>query len=122
VDLAIFQELFLGGIIVLVMDFKAIELVGIWMALRSNGHRRAVVGTLGRVLLPAWAGIFVAYFLLVNSSVGSGAAGFMFLGWFLLGFVVDVLAAAKAWWNLQAGFRSVLTEAKPARWRRGWPS
>jgi hypothetical protein len=112
-DLAIFQELFLGGILALMADFKALGTVGMWMALRANRHHRAVLGTLGRVLVPPWAGIFVAYFLLRSSRGSPDAAATMFACWFILGFIVDAVMAFNAQANLRRGFRSILAGAEP---------
>ena len=62
-DQAIFIELFLGGILMLLVDFNALQTVGMWMAIRAQRQQRAVLGTLGRVMLVPWAGILLVVFL-----------------------------------------------------------
>jgi hypothetical protein len=107
--LAMFQELFFGGILALVLDFKTLGHVGMWMALRANRHHRAVLGTLGRVLLPSWAGIFLMVFFMSQMRAGSAfEAGMIFASWFALGIVVDVVMVSMARRELRQGFRARL--------------
>lgn len=111
-DFVIFQELFLGGILALALDFKALGKVGMWMALRANRHYRAVLGTCGRVLVPSWAGLFLLVFYLNSLRFRGGigtAVEMLFAGWFIFGLAVDFVMIFIARASLQRGFRAYLT-------------
>ena len=112
-DLAVFQELFLGGIVALFLDFKALGPVAMWMALRANKPHRAILGTLGRVLFPPWLGLFLLVFFMSQSrSLTQGAIAVVFGAWFGLGWVVDGSMAGLARAELRRGFRALLLETK----------
>jgi ABC-type transport system involved in cytochrome c biogenesis permease component len=115
-DQAIFLELFLGGILALFVDFKALQTVGMWMALRARRHHRAVLGTLGRVMLVPWAGIFMLVFLEMirtfHPSEGGLAATFAL--WFMGGIVTDLVFSAQARAGLERGLRFWVAGAETA--------
>ena len=48
---ALFRTIFLGGALLLPLDFYALSWMGMLMGLRSKSHSRAVLSTLGRVLV-----------------------------------------------------------------------
>jgi hypothetical protein len=106
-DQAIFLELFLGGILALFVDFKALQTVGMWMALRTRKHHRAVLGTLGRVMLVPWVGIFLLVFLAITRSFGPSESALVttFALWFIAGFVTSLVVGAKARAGLGRGLR-----------------
>jgi ABC-type transport system involved in cytochrome c biogenesis permease component len=106
-DQAVFLGLFLGGILVLFADFKALETVGMWMALRARKHHRAVLGTLGRVMLVPWAGVFLLVFLGVTGAFNpsEGELATVFGLWFMVGMVTDLGFSAQARAGLGRGLR-----------------
>ena len=116
-DQAIFLELFLGGVLALHMDFNALHTVGMWMALRARKHNRAMLGTLGRVMLVPWGGIFLLVFLMMTRSFGPSPEGIaiIFAFWFMVGFVTDVVVCAKARAGLVRGLRYWVAGGESAR-------
>src|SRR5262245_53418470 len=62
-DIPIFLELFLGGVLMLYLDFNTLGTVGIWMALRAKRPSRAILATIGRVMFLPWAAIFLLFLL-----------------------------------------------------------
>ena len=117
---AIFLELFLGGILMLYVDFKAFQTVGMWMALRAHKHHRAVLGTLGRVMLVPWAGVFLVVFLTLTRSFGGSESGLamVFALWFMAGIVTDLVVSAKARAGLERGLRFWVAGAETGDRRR----
>lgn len=60
VDVALtFSSFFLGGIVLLWMDFYALGWFGMWMALRGARSHRVVLFTLARILGPPWLVVFL---------------------------------------------------------------
>ena len=115
-DQAVFMELFLGGILLLFVDFKALQTVGMWMALRAPRQQRAVLRTLARVLLLPWAGIFLLVFLIMTRAFSpseSELAG-VFALWFLGGIINDQVFCAQARAGLGRGLRHWVAEGKAA--------
>lgn len=115
-DQAIFVELFLGGVVTLFVDFNALQTVGMWVALRTRRQQRAVLGTLGRVMLAPWTGILLLVFLgmtrTLNPSEGGLATIFAF--WFITGIVNDLVVSAQARAALGRGLRYWVAEGKTA--------
>ena len=70
-EAAIFLELFLGGLVMLGLDLKAIETVGFRSALHAKRHSRAILATLGPVMGVPWAAAFLLVFLMMG---GPGSA------------------------------------------------
>jgi len=114
-DQALFLELFLGGILALFADFKALQTVGMWMALRARRHHRAVLGTLGRVMLVPWVGIFLWVFLMVTDAFrpSEDELGVVFAVWFMAGILTDLVVNAKARAGLGRGLRYWVAGAEP---------
>jgi ABC-type transport system involved in cytochrome c biogenesis permease component len=104
---AIFLELFLGGMLALFVDFKALQTIGMWMALRARKHHRAVLGTLGRVMLVPWVGIFLLVFMTMTRSFGLSESelAVVFALWFMAGIVTDLVFSAQARAGLERGLR-----------------
>ncbi len=106
-DRDIFTEFFLGGIVMLLMDFHALGWVGMWRGLNSTKHSRAVIGTLLRVLAPNWLAIFLLIFTRPAFRHESDVI-VVFTLWFVLGGIVDVVAAVVARENLRTSFRRLV--------------
>ena len=88
-------------------DFRALETVGMWMALRARKHQRAVLGTLARVMLVPWAGLFLWVFLMVTNAFNPSEDEFaiILVLWFGGGIVTDLVVSAKARVGLRRGLR-----------------
>ena len=97
-DRVLFSELFIGGMIVALLDFRALQTVGMCVALRAGRHQRAVLGTLGRVMLVPWAGCFLWFFLSVTNAIRPSQDGLAatFALWFVIGIVCDLYLIAQA--------------------------
>jgi len=106
-DQAIFLEIFLGGTLVLFLDFKTLQTVGTWMALRARRHHRAVLGTLGRVMLVPWAGVFMLVFLVMTRTFQPSEIklSVTFGLWFMAGILTDLVSNARARAGLKRGLR-----------------
>jgi hypothetical protein len=105
-DQAVFAELFLGGMLMIFADFSAIGVVGAWRALCARKHHRAVLGTLGRVLGPPWAVLFlIVFFMHTVRTGGPGTAAAIFAFWFLVGILTDVIVISQARIGLSRGFK-----------------
>jgi hypothetical protein len=118
-DQAVFLELFLGGILALFLDFKALQTVGMWMALRARKHHRAVVGTLGRVMAVSWAGVFLLVFVMVTRAFSPSETELasVFAVWFVAGFLTDLIFSAQARAGLERGLRYWVAGAETAERR-----
>ena len=109
-EAAIFLELFLGGLLMLGLDLKAIQTIGFWSALRAKRHSRAVLGTLGPVMGVSWAAAFLLVFLMMSGPGSPETAVAIFALWFGIGLVTDVVVLGRATVALQRGLRVCLTE------------
>jgi ABC-type transport system involved in multi-copper enzyme maturation permease subunit len=112
-DQAIFMELFLGGQLMLWLDFRTMCVVGMRAALRSKKHHRAVLGTIARVLVPPWAALFVMVFVGQSLRLNAGGAATLFALWFGLGILTDAIVAAQARVDLARGIRACLLGPPP---------
>jgi len=117
-DAVVFVELFLGGMLALAADFRALSTVGIWLALRADRHHRAVLGALGRILPAPWVALLPVIFLSMGPGLTMDRLGLMLAFWFLLGIALDAVMASIARRQLKRGFRAVLaasgvTSARP---------
>jgi hypothetical protein len=115
-DQAIFVELFLGGLVVLLTDCKTLQGVGMWTALRARTQQRAVLGTLGSVMLVPWAAIFLVVFLGITGAFRPSSDGIsmVFALWFLAGILNDLYFGSKARLGLSRGLRYWVSEGKEA--------
>ena len=104
----IFTGIFLGGILALFADSFALSWIGVEMGLRGKRQPRAVLATLGRVLMPNWLGAFLLVFV-ANSGAGISDTGWanLITTWFLLGFGIDLVLGLRAQWRLQRRFREI---------------
>ena len=115
----IFMELFLGGVLMLFMDFRAIQTVGMWLALRARKQHRAVLGTLGRVMLVPWVGVFLLAFLTSVRTFNPSEIDLavIFASWFMVGTINDMALGAQARAGLGRGLRYWVAEGKAAEGR-----
>jgi len=104
-DAAIFCELFLGGILMLALDFRALSSAGMWNGLNNQRHHRAVLKTIGKVLAIPWAALFFLIFL-ERGFRSPVQAAFTFAIWFGVGAIVDTTARSSSRRRLEKEFRS----------------
>jgi hypothetical protein len=90
-DQIIFAELFLGGLMMLWLDLRAMEDVGMAEALRGKKHSRAMLGTIGKLMLVPWAAVLFLIFTANGLRISQNAVPIIFGAWFGLGVVVDVV-------------------------------
>ena len=104
-DLMIFTGIFLGGILLLYLDSIVLNWVGMWAALRSRHHHRAVLVTLGRVMLAPWLTAFFFVFLMMMGNGSREMAEGLITAWFAVSLVTSALTGARARAELRAHFR-----------------
>jgi ABC-type transport system involved in multi-copper enzyme maturation permease subunit len=107
----VFFLILIGGIVMLFLDTFALTRVGIWQALIQKRHARAFMGSLLRVLLPAWLAIVLMIFMGIAGRFVGGSGGVMglILLWLIVGAFIDAIGAALAWSNLEQHFRTVVS-------------
>jgi len=111
----IFLVLFLGGILMVYLDFKAMGEVGMWMSLRSVRHRTAALGTIVRVMAVNWiAALFLTFLVISSRGLSEGTVATIFAAWFVLGIVNDVIVIGRARAELVGGLRGCLAENRPS--------
>jgi len=103
-----FIELFLGGVLMLLLDFRAISSVGMLMALRYRRHNRAALATFARVMGIPWSAVFLIVFIGKGGALNGTEPGAVFAVWFTVGIVTDVLVGAGARAMLSRGLRECL--------------
>jgi len=78
------------------------------MGLRGKRQHRAVLATLGRVLLPNWLCAFLLVFVAQSGKGISHTEGdILIMSWFLLGFGIDLVLGLRAKQRLQRRFRAI---------------
>jgi hypothetical protein len=108
-----FCELFLGGILMLFLDFRALSYLAMWRALNHPGHR-AIVGSLLQVMGGPWTLIFLMFALRPNFSEGEILA--VFTSWFAVGATIDLVIIRRTRARLTHHFRAAASrELLPAR-------
>jgi hypothetical protein len=105
-DQAIFCELFLGGALMLFLDFYAFQQLGIWLGLKAKRHHRAVAGSLLRIMGLPWLAAFLITFVGVRSAT---QAATLFAIWFAVGIVIDAAIMLVMRQKLPAQFRATLS-------------
>ncbi|MBI4660185.1 MAG: ABC transporter permease subunit [Verrucomicrobia bacterium] len=103
----VFTVFFLGGILALHLDFRAIQWVGIWKALRAQTHLRATFDTLRSVLAIPWI-LFPMLFFLAVQRPGGRTEDVLFVSmvaWCGFGLGLDLYLIAKTKRRLRAHFR-----------------
>jgi hypothetical protein len=95
--ISIFCEVILGGAVVMLVDFYALGWVGMWRGLQTRKHHRAILGTLGRVLLVPWLAVFFFVFLTIGGSMNDNTTVMLLIAlWFGLGAVIAFVFGARA--------------------------
>jgi ABC-type transport system involved in multi-copper enzyme maturation permease subunit len=92
----------IGGAAILFFDLHALSLVGMWLAVKVPGHRRAVFGTLARVMLGPW--LAVACLVLIRG-LGGGVAFESIICWLGISALIDLTLANRAREELTRGLR-----------------
>jgi len=92
----------IGGAALLFFDFHALSLVGLWLAVKVPGHRRAVFGTLARVMLGPW---LAAACLVLIRGLGGGVAFESIICWLGVSVLIDLALANWARDELIRGLR-----------------
>jgi ABC-type transport system involved in multi-copper enzyme maturation permease subunit len=103
----VFCEIFIGGIVALFVDFYGLAWVGMWRGLNAKQHHRAVIATLGQIMLPP----LLAFFFLIFARPSIGGADTMatlVAFWFILGIIVSGISGGRARNLLQSEFRDVV--------------
>ncbi len=121
----IFCTIYVGGAAMLLLDAAALKRVGMWMGLSARRHHRAVLGTLGRVMLVPWLCVLVFIFMaMARVGLSQADVEVCILLWFLIGLVNDLIVIAHAEANLRHSFRRTAlsvgagAEARPASQER----
>ncbi len=106
-DQSVFLVLFIGGMLMLVFDYWALTWVGMAMGLRPMRHHRAVLATVGRVMLIPWLALFVIIFIGMNSrALTENTIRTIFILWFIFGSLVDAWSGFSAQRQLHREFRA----------------
>jgi hypothetical protein len=107
-------EILIGGGIMLLIDFHALSWVGMWLALQTKRHNRAILATLGRVMLTPWLAVFSLVLLTIGGrSLSLDAALTMSPVWFALAAVIEYVFAARAKIGLVEALRQISAGADP---------
>jgi hypothetical protein len=115
-----FSLMFLGGILALLLDFFALSRVGLWMALRRSRHPRAVLGALGRIMLPSWVALLGFFFMgVVGGNVSNKTVTNLTGIWFVFGATISLLAGWHAGRRLRMDFRALAAGEAIAKRQRG---
>ena len=106
-------ELLVLGIIALPLDIRALTWIGMWMAIRSRRHQRAVIATLARVvLIPYAAIIFIALFTIGGGMLTGGMLEGLVPLWFGLTAVIKSTLVAQAKVGLAEALRHYWAEER----------
>jgi hypothetical protein len=105
-DAVVFVEMFVGGAVMLVADFFAMHWVGMWMALHTRRHHRAIFATLARVMLAPWIGILLFVFIgMSGGRIGRDEVLVLSVLWFLFSVALDAIVGVRAKVRLFQEFR-----------------
>ena len=89
--LGVFCLILIGGIAMLYLDTFALTRAGLWTALTTKRHTRAVLSTLRRVMLLPWLAVLLLFFMAsLSRGMSSGAVEIFVALWFGIGIVVDL--------------------------------
>jgi hypothetical protein len=111
--MVIFGEILAGGVVALLLDFHALTNMGMWMALRTKKHHRAIFATVGRIILPPWVGIVFMFFLGAGRGINTNALQIWIAFYFVIGLLLDLWFMARA----RRGARAALRPVAPLRYR-----
>ncbi|MGA2660048.1 MAG: ABC transporter permease subunit [Verrucomicrobiota bacterium] len=101
-DAPLFFLVGIGGAAIMFFDFHALSLVGMWLAVKVSGHRRAVFGTLARVMLGPWLAVAC---LVLMCGPGRGVALESIICWLGVSALIDLALANWAKEQLIRGLR-----------------
>jgi ABC-type transport system involved in multi-copper enzyme maturation permease subunit len=108
----IYFEVGIGGAVMLPIDFYALSWVGMWTALLTKRHNRAILSTLGRVMLAPWLAIvFLVLMTIGGRTLTLDAALALAPVWFILAAVVEHTFAARAKIGLVEALRQISSGA-----------
>jgi len=102
-DQLIFCELFLGGILLLLVDFAALSWAGMWHGVSRTGVR-TVVFTVLKVMGIPW--LLIVLLISAHPNVSETGIFFIFGSWIVTGLIIDLVIVANARRNLVRHFRS----------------
>ncbi|MGO8676726.1 MAG: ABC transporter permease subunit [Limisphaerales bacterium] len=100
----------IGGAAILFFDFRALSLVGMWLAVKVPGHRRAVFGTLARVMLGPWLAVSC---LVLIRGLGHSVAFESIVCWLGVSTLLDLMLANWAREELMRGLRDRPPDTMP---------
>jgi hypothetical protein len=112
--MTIFSMMFLGGAALLFFDFNALGWVGMRTGLDGRRHHRAVMTTLGRVMLGPWAGIFVFNVIGFAGGIDEDAIPGIIITWWLLSIGLSLGLAVRAKRALTGQMRRLASGDAPA--------
>ena len=111
-----FTLILFGGGLLLLVDFMALTRVGMWMALRTRRHDRAILGTILRVMLGPWLGILFGIVLTMGSGgMSEDAAEVMTVLWLVGSLGISAIIAARASVALEVQMRWLCAGVGPGR-------
>ncbi len=107
-DKTMFATILVGGIVLLFADCHVIGPMGIWSALTTRRHSRAILKTLRNVLLPSWLAILSLWFVgVTGAAINSETVATLVVVWVILGLGVDAVVWVRARSRLGASFREL---------------
>lgn len=112
-DQIIFVELYLGGLLILPLDMRALIRTGARKALRTRKQQLAALKTVATVMLPPWVGIFFLVLLLPGLRLQAAGLTFVFACWFLLGVGTNLVALSRANADFKRGLRFLMSQSEP---------
>ena len=90
----------------MLVDFYALSWIGMWMALRTKRHHRAIFATLARMMLLPWLTILFFIFVSIGSRGPREDEMLVYCAlWFGLGAVIECVLAARAKMGLREELR-----------------
>lgn len=123
--LTIFSLILLGGIVMLYLDRFALTRAGMWAALTTQRHARAVLSTVRWIMLASWLAILLLFFLVnLRAGIRQGTFEVLVVLWFFIGLVVDGVVATTAEARLRGNFRAAAAgvQTGSALVVHGWPA
>jgi hypothetical protein len=106
-DAFVFCSFFIGGGLLLLVDFFLIPWVAMSEALRGKRQHRAVLGTVMRSLAPSWLALFGFIFVGMGINLDSEAVATFFWLWAILSSVGLLVVAMNRQFELRHRFRVV---------------
>lgn len=120
---SVLTEILLGGSVLMLADFHALGWVGMWMGLRQKQHHRAILATLGRIMVIPWLGLLFCYFLGVSGFIRNQESVMVLLFfWYSGSLGLDLALAGWARTELVHSLRRVSAEPDAPESVRNSPS